>query len=153
MHDLRRATSARWPQARRVSDTTTFRVPLDFVGNTVTTTTRLSSGVEDPDTTDNESVAVVAIIRDADVALVKSVSPETVLVGEQATFIVTVTNAGPAPATGMVVRDLLPAGLTLDSFSASQGSYVPATGEWTVGDVDVGRFATLTPGGHAERDR
>ena len=88
-----------------ISDTTTFRVPLDFVGNSVTTTTRLSSGVEDPDTTDNESVAVVTIIRDADVALVKSVSPETVIVGGQATFIVTLTNLGPAPATGMVVKD------------------------------------------------
>ena len=97
-----------------ISDTTTFRVPLDFQGNTVTTTTRLSSGVEDPHITDNESVAVVAIIRDADVALVKSVSPETVLVGGQATFIVTLTNNGPAPATGLVVNDLLPAGLTLD---------------------------------------
>ena len=75
-------------------------MPLDFVGNSVTTTTRLSSGVEDPDTTDNESVAVVTIIRDADVALVKSVSPATVLVGEQATFIVTVTNDGPAPRHG-----------------------------------------------------
>ena len=127
-----------------VSDTTTFRVPLDFVGNTATTTTRLSSGVEDPDTTNNESVKVVTIIRDADVALVKSVSPETVIVGGQATFIVTLTNLGPAPATGMVVQDLLPAGLTLDSFSASQGSYVPATGEWTVGEVDAGRFATLS---------
>ena len=104
-----------------ISDTTTFRVPLDFVGNSVTTTTRLSSGVEDPDATDNESIAVVAIIRDADVGLVKSVSPETVLVGGQATFIVTLTNHGPAPATGLVVNDLLPAGLTLDSFLGVAG--------------------------------
>ena len=82
--------------------------------------------------------------RDADVRVVKSVSPATVLVGEQATFTVTVSNAGPARAQGLVVHDLLPEGLTLDSFTVSQGSYVPATGDWTVGAVDAGQSATLT---------
>ena len=76
--------------------------------------------------------------------VIKSVSPATVLVGEQATFTVTVSNAGPARALGLVVHDLLPEGLTLDSFTVSQGSYVPATGDWTVGALDAGQSATLT---------
>ena len=82
--------------------------------------------------------------RDADVRVVKSVTPAAVLAGEQATFIVTVTNAGPARASGLVVHDPLPGGLRLDSSLVSQGSYVPATGKWTVGTVDVGQPATLT---------
>ena len=66
------------------------------------------------------------------------------LLGEDATFFVTVTNHGPAPATGVVVKDLLPAGLTLVSHHVSQGSYVPQTGEWTVGTLADDGFATLT---------
>jgi len=79
------------------------------------------------------------------VEILKQISPDTTsLLGENATFFVTVTNHGPAPATGIVVKDLLPAGLTLVSDHVSQGSYVPQTGQWTVGTLEDEAFATLT---------
>ena len=83
--------------------------------------------------------------RNADVEIIKQISPDTTsLLGEDATFFVTVTNHGPAPATGIVVKDLLPAGLTLVSDHVSQGSYVPETGLWIVGTLADEEFATLT---------
>ena len=47
--------------------------------------------------------------------------PPSVLVGQPTTFTVVVTNHGPARVTGLVVQDLLPAGLSFVSASASHG--------------------------------
>ena len=58
-------------------------------------------------------------------------------------FTITVNNGGPDQATGVVVEDLLPAGLTFVSSTASQGAYVNGTGVWTVGTINSGAFATL----------
>ncbi|MCC6991930.1 MAG: DUF11 domain-containing protein, partial [Acidobacteria bacterium] len=52
-------------------------------------------------------------------------------------------NDGPSPATGVVVTDQLPAGLTFVSARTSQGGYVPATGAWTVGSLAASQTATL----------
>jgi len=51
------------------------------------------------------------------------------------TWTITLTNRGPGDATGVVVTDILPAGVTFKSASADQGAYDAGTGEWTVGDV------------------
>ena len=120
-------------------------MPVGYAGpSPIVNVATVSATTPDPDASDNTATAETTLDRGADVGVVKSVSPATVLVGEQATFTVTVSNAGPARAQGLVVHDLLPEGLTLDSFAVSQGSYVPATGDWTVGAVDAGQSATLT---------
>ena len=46
-------------------------------------------------------------------------------------------NLGPSPATSADILDLLPAGLTFQSATPSQGTYDPATGVWTVGAIPV----------------
>ena len=104
----------------------TFTVPASYSAATVTNTARVSSSTVDPNESNNSSSTTATVNRNADVEIVKQLSPETtVLLGEDATFFVTVTNHGPAPATGVVVKDLLPAGLTLVSPHVSQGSYIP----------------------------
>ena len=85
--------------------------------------------------------------------VVKSVSPATVLVGEQATFTVTVTNAGPARAQGLVVHDLLPGGLTLDSFDGVAGQLCAGHREVDRRDGGRGPVRDADPGGHAEGGR
>lgn len=80
----------------------------------------------------------------ADVSLELAASTTAPAVGENVTFTVTVANAGPDTATGVVVQNRLPAGLTFVSATPAQGSYDSATGNWTVGSIASGATATLT---------
>jgi conserved repeat domain len=66
-----------------------------------------------------------------------------VLVGQPTTFTVVVTNHGPARVTGLVVQDLLPAGLRSCRLRLT-GSYAEATGAWTIGTLLNAQSATLT---------
>src|SRR5262249_35993628 len=84
----------------------------------------------------NNSASATATPQQADLALAKSVSNLTPNVGDRVTFTVTLTDLGPNAASGVTVQDLLPAGLSLVSFTPSRGTYTPATGVWNVGAVD-----------------
>lgn len=74
----------------------------------------------------------------ADLAIVKTVNEAEPVVGENVIFTLSVTNNGPANATGVQVDDLLPDGYTYVSSNPSVGSYVPATGVWTIGNLAAG---------------
>lgn len=66
--------------------------------------------------------------------------------GQPVQFTVTLRNAGPDPATAVVVMDKLPAGLAIPSGMAAfagTGSYDPATGAWVVGDLGPAASAQL----------
>ncbi len=78
-----------------------------------------------------------------DLRLAKSVDDGTPLLNANVTFTLTLTNDGPADATGVQVRDQLPAGLTFQSSAPSQGSYSAVTGLWNVGTLDLNDTATL----------
>ena len=119
--------------------------PPSYLADTVVSAAHVSSSTVDPNEGNNTSTTTATVDRNADVEILKEISPDTTsLLGEDATFFVTVTNHGPAPATGVVVKDLLPAGLTLVSAHVSQGSYLPQTGLWFVGTLEDEAFATLT---------
>ena len=94
-------------------------------------------GTED----DQDSLAITPDV--IDLAVTKTVDDNTPNLNQQVVFTVTVTNTGTIGATGVVVEDLLPAGLTFVSANASQGSYVNGTGVWTVGAIGIGGNATL----------
>src|SRR5690606_37913463 len=57
-------------------------------------------------------------------------------------FTLTVRNAGPADATGVVATDMLPSGYTFAS-SAGDGCYDAGSGLWTIGDLANGGVASL----------
>jgi uncharacterized repeat protein (TIGR01451 family) len=99
----------------------------------------------DSDSTPNNSVAseddqaaVSVTPQVADLSIVKTVSDTTPDIGDSVTFTVTLSNAGPDSATNVVILDTFPTGMTLVSATASQGTYVSATGVWTVGTVASG---------------
>lgn len=92
-------------------------------------------GNDDPTEDDQDSATIVADAQ-ADLSLSKSAVGSAAFVGDQETFTVTVTNDGPAAATGVTVSDPLPAGLTYVS-DTSAGAYDPGTGVWTIGNLGL----------------
>ena len=88
--------------------------------------------------------AVACGVPATDVAVTKAVSNGTPAAGSNITYTVTVTDNGPTIATGIRVDDVLPAGLTYVSHTASLGTYVPGTGQWTVGGLLPNAKATLS---------
>jgi uncharacterized repeat protein (TIGR01451 family) len=82
----------------------------------------------------------------ADLSLTKTVNTTTPAFGGAITYTIIVTNASASAltATGVSVRDVLPAGVTFVSTSATQGSYASGTGLWTGIALAPGGTATLT---------
>jgi uncharacterized repeat protein (TIGR01451 family) len=59
---------------------------------------------------------------EADLAVVKTASPNPVVAGQQLSYTLAATNNGPSPATGVTITDPLPASLTFVSATSSQGT-------------------------------
>ncbi len=92
----------------------------------------------------NTVVAPLVIVgAAADIRLRKSVSDSTPAVGANVTFTIAARNLGPNDATGVQVRDVLPAGLAFVSATPSQGTYTAGTGVWDIGSLLLGATATL----------
>lgn len=68
---------------------------------------------------------------------------ETVNVGDEAIFEVTVINHGPDTAENTRVFVTIPDELKPLGFKPSKGTYDPDTGRWDVGDLAPGEVATL----------
>ncbi|MEX2026366.1 MAG: DUF11 domain-containing protein, partial [Pirellulaceae bacterium] len=99
-------------------------------------------GNNDPLEDDQDSVTVDA--ASIDLSLSKTADDVTPDRNQQVTFTIIVANAGPDNATGVIVNDDLPAGMTFVSAVTTQGTYDETTGLWTVGTVNGGADATLT---------
>jgi uncharacterized repeat protein (TIGR01451 family) len=123
------------------SETLTLVATVNQVGSTTNTAT-ISADPFDPVPGDNsDSYTFDQLI---DLAVGKTVDDANANYGQIATFTITVTNAGPNAATGVVMHDALPAGLTWSADTPSQGIYNHTTGDWTVGSISAGGSATLT---------
>ncbi len=57
----------------------------------------------------------------ADLGLIMAAAPDPVNLGQDLTFVITVTNGGPGTATGVILTDTLPAGASLSLVNPSQG--------------------------------
>src|SRR5262249_3919438 len=103
--------------------TVTFSVPAGYttpapIVNTATVATTTS----DPVPANNSATAPTLVQVDADVEVTQS-APSNVLAGQTITITVSAIDHGPRDATGVAITDLLPAGFTFVSATASQGSY------------------------------
>ena len=76
--------------------------------------------------------------------LVNGVSTTTVPVGATVTYSLAVSNAGPDDATGVVVEDTLPPGVTFVEQTGGDGTLSADGSTWTVGSVPAGDSATVT---------
>ncbi|HMB89554.1 MAG TPA: Ig-like domain-containing protein [Rhodothermales bacterium] len=118
----------------------TYTPPNDFAGST-TFTYRATDGAAFSD----EATVTLTGGSGYDLALTKTANPTQVTPSGEATFTITVTNNGPASATGIEVTDQVPDfETTIQSTQTSQGAYNQNAGLWTVGDLATGETATLT---------
>ncbi|HHW84988.1 MAG TPA: DUF11 domain-containing protein, partial [Chloroflexi bacterium] len=136
-------TSASYLLVVRVSDVATGTVLTN--GVVVTTTT------SDP-TPANNSASITTTVQQefgptADVGIVKSGSA-SVVAGENVTYTLSVTNAGPQAATNVRVLELVPAGTTVVSMTpvnpGAEDEYCSLGGACYLGTVDSGTTAVIT---------
>ncbi len=92
----------------------------------------------------NCDVATVFVeVVSADLAITKTVNPNTVIEGQGIVYSITVTNNGPSQALNVVAEDVLPTGLTFVSATAPAGTSWSAP-EWNIGTLNNGASATLS---------
>lgn len=112
-------------------------------GSYVNTASVSHSDQPDPDPSNNSSSVTTGPIS-ADLAVSKRVDIANPSVGDVVQFLVVVTNHGPAQATGVSLVDQLPSGYTYTSaIPSGTGTYLPSSGQWTVGTLAKGESAAL----------
>ncbi len=81
----------------------------------------------------------------SDLSITKSIDDSTPDQGQEVTYTITVHNAGPADASGVVVSDVLPSGLNFVATSSEDvvGNYNSTSGIWTIGSLASGADAVL----------
>ena len=132
-----------------VTETWVFRcshrlVAADGVQFTnVATATGTDAAGQNESATDSVRADVV-LTPQSDLSIVKS-APAEVGPGAAIPYTLTVANAGPSDATGVVVRDVLPEGTTLASATPTQGTCAAAgaTVECALGDLPAGASAQV----------
>ena len=92
---------------------------------------RVTVSSDSPDGNQFNNVAEdeVNVMDSADLDLTKSDSPDPVIAGANLTYTLSVTNHGPSPATNVIVRDLLPAGVSVVSVSSNHPGATCQAGE------------------------
>jgi uncharacterized repeat protein (TIGR01451 family) len=124
--------------------TLTLVVQVQQAGLILNVAEKIAGDQFDPKTSNDRSGVGITNEPVADIQIHKTADTVVVPVGNDVTFTVTVTNAGPSAASGVELTDLLPEGLVLVSATPAQGTYTPTTGVWAIGTLAVNAPTTLT---------
>ena len=111
-------------------------------GSNLVNTAQVFAVNPDPNPNNNTDTAGTLIDAQADLSVVKTVTPNPAVPGETVTYQIVVRNAGPSDAQGVTVNDTLPAELTGVSVTPSQGTCTG--GNCSLGIVPAGDSATVT---------
>ncbi|HEX3947027.1 MAG TPA: DUF11 domain-containing protein, partial [Acidimicrobiales bacterium] len=120
--DAGQKVTCTWSAAYPVGTTSTVTVVVAMGGSTVPTvanTATVSGTGIDPNTADNSATDTATVDPGAVLTLVKTLTTASLTVGGTATYKLTVSNAGPSPATNVVVTDTVPAGLQATAASGT----------------------------------
>ena len=107
-------------------------------------TATITSSVAETTPADNTTTITPVPVPQTNLSVLKTINNLTPYVGEIVTFTITASNAGPSPATAVVVNDLLTVAYTFVSATPSVGTYNSGTGAWTIGNLASSGTATLT---------
>ncbi len=119
--------------------TTTMAIPAGFAGISTSNTATVSSATSDPSPLNNSATLATSIAQGADLAITMS-GPATGVRGSNLAYVITVTNNGPAAATGVSVADATPAGLTFVGNSAGCVTAFPCA----LGTILPGSSSTIS---------
>ncbi len=127
--------------------TVTIEIPSGSISNTASLA---SVDQTDSDSTNNSDTASFTL-GGIDLAVQKTVSNPTPEMGDNVVYTIVARNIGSNTATGVVVSDILPAGVTYvsdDSATVNDSTSTPTsfddtTGDWTIGQMDAGESLTL----------
>ena len=123
-----------------VTLTSTYSIPPSYSGGAISNTASVSAVENDPNIADNSATATTPVGAAADVGILKTTGQSSVSLGQNITYTITVTNSGPAGATGVMVSDTTPPGLTPVSVSGGGCTAFPCT----IGALAVGPPVTIT---------
>jgi uncharacterized repeat protein (TIGR01451 family) len=101
----------------------TIRVTVSSnAGGDVNDLATVSSSTPDPDLDNNSATGKVSFSASADLSIAKTAAPKPVIAGTNLTYVITVGNAGPSAAANLVVKDTLPAEVSVLTVTPSVGS-------------------------------
>ena len=117
-------------------------------GTTINNNSTVSSGVSDPNNSNNSATAAVAVVTNADLAIVKTSDKLTYKPSSTVTYNIRVTNNGPSDALAVVVTDNLPTVMQAiylsDTGGCVKNASNPTVLTCNLGNMPVGTTRTLT---------
>jgi uncharacterized repeat protein (TIGR01451 family) len=133
-----------WPTLASLAagDSVTFNLRvIAGSGGTITNVAAATSSTTDPDPSSNRATVSTSIAL-ADLEVTKS-GPASVNAADTVTYTIGVSNGGPNDASGVIVRDTLPAGVTF--LSATGGGTLSGNAViWSLGTLANGGSTSLT---------
>lgn len=112
--------------------------------NTVITNRAVVLSLNQQEETLLNNTGVVSIaVNGLDIGVGKTASQFEPNTNETFTFRIFVTNFGPSLATGVLITDAVPVGVTYLGHTVSTGTYNSGTGVWDIGTLASGAVATL----------
>ena len=123
--------------------TITATVDQDVIG-TITNPASVTADGTELDLSNNDDTAVTVVNPEFDVTITKSVDDQTVSPGDTVTYTIGIANDGPSTATGVVLTDDVPAGLTFVSGTLDGQTASLQNGDVTFPAVTLLDDASLT---------
>lgn len=106
---------------------------------TLSNTVTVKSTTQDPDPSNNTATATNPITTLADLEIIKTVSPDPMVPGKDATYTLTVINHGPSDAQSVTVTDTAPTAMENPQYSTDNGvTWALWTGSLALGVVAPG---------------
>ena len=105
-------------------------------GNLIDNTATIASTTPDPDAANNTGTIQASVPRSADLSVTKTDTPDPVTAGNNLTYTISASNAGPESAQNAALSDTLPPGTTFVSLTSSGG--------WSCTTPAVGSTGTVS---------
>lgn len=94
-------------------------------------TASVSSDTHDPNTANNSETELTNVITRADLQVTQTDNPDPVVAGNDLTYVLTVKNNGPSDATGVILTDTLPSGVSFKSATPGAPTCTASAGKVT----------------------